>query len=127
MADTSIIKLMSNIDLPKAAELEAGASLNLFGADHPDTEFTVLVESDGPAAEAGAAPTAAVEARSAPGRDYWLFQYKGNATVVSEGETLDLTEGSSVVVAKGNAFEVSREPGSIGLVVLQTPKPPPSA
>ena len=63
----------------------------------------------------------------APGLDYWLFQYKGDATVVSEGETLALTEGSSVVIAKGKAFEITREAGSIGLVVLQTPKPPPSA
>lgn len=31
-----------------AKELEGGASLNLFGDDHPDTEFSVLVES-GPA------------------------------------------------------------------------------
>jgi len=100
-----------------AKELEGGASLNLFGDDHPDTEFSVLVES-GPAT----AP-----ARSAPGLDYWLFQYKGDATVVSEGETLELKEGCSVVVAKGKSFEVTREPGSVGLVVLQTPKPPPAS
>ena len=66
-------------------------------------------------------------ARSAAGLDYWLFQYKGAATVLSEGETLELKEGESVVIAKGKSFEVTREAGSIGLVVLQTPKPPPSA
>lgn len=33
----------------------------------------------------------------------------------------------SAVVAKGKSFEVTREPGSVGLVVLQTPKPPPAS
>ena len=86
------------------------------GTDHPDTEFTILVESG---------PMPAPEEKFSAALDHWLYQHRGKADVVCDGQTLALDEGCCVVIPMGSRFTIIRPTGSIGLFLLQQPQPVP--
>jgi len=88
--------------------LAQGTSVPLFGKDHPDAEFKVLV-CGGPAKQSG---------QVWPG-ETWLYQLRGEAQVTVEGGTLSLKEGCCCIVRSGVTYGISRPKGSVGLVVRQ--------
>jgi quercetin dioxygenase-like cupin family protein len=92
-------------------ELARGSTLKLFGEDHPDKEFTVLVIG-------GASQQENVFEKEA-----WLYQHKGTALVeTASGESQRLNEGFCCVIAAGQKFTVTREPDSVGLLVTYDPR-----
>ena len=76
---------------------------------HPDGEFQVQIHGS-PAEHAESSP-----------RETWLYQLSGVASLKLGGEVVDLFEGSAVVIPAGSAYEVSRQAGSIGMVVTNNP------
>ena len=99
-----------------AAELAAApGGVNLFGGDHPDGEFSVLVAS-------GA--DAAYEAWEG---DTWVFQIEGHCEVWLNGETnktnaQQLLEGVGGIVPPNTPFRVTRGEGSVGFVIRNDPR-----
>eukprot|EP00038_Savillea_parva_P031145 m.83215 g.83215 ORF g.83215 m.83215 type:complete len:325 (-) comp9523_c0_seq1:94-1068(-) len=97
-------------------DLANGQSISLFGDNHPDREFTVLV--------CGGTIKPSMANKNRPVRwkyDTWLYQFRGSARVlVGETETT-LQEGMCAIVPPATWYSVFREPDSIGLVVMQDP------
>mmetsp|Transcript_62594 Transcript_62594/g.173486 ORF Transcript_62594/g.173486 Transcript_62594/m.173486 type:complete len:315 (-) Transcript_62594:53-997(-) len=90
--------------------LAKGNTVPLFGTDHPDKEFTINVIG-GPS-EQTVQPIA---------WDTWLYQIKGSATITVGSTSLPVPEGSCVSVRPQTAYTAKREPGSIGMLVIQDP------
>jgi 3-hydroxyanthranilate 3,4-dioxygenase len=93
------------------AELAAGGTLSLFPDDHPDREFSVVV------CGGGQEGTQTVRWK----HDTWLYQYRGTADVSVDGKVTTLSEGGCAVVPAGTWYSAARQPGSVGLVVMQDP------
>lgn len=90
-------------------ELASGASIPLFGADHPDKEITVLI--------IGGASRQELPAWKG---DTWMYQIKGNICVTVEGSSpQQIFAGHCGVVPAGKAYVVERDAGSIGMVITQ--------
>ncbi|KNC81456.1 hypothetical protein SARC_06225 [Sphaeroforma arctica JP610] len=93
------------------AELAKGASLNLF-PNHPDKEGNVRVEGG-----------QAEFTREAVDYETWVYQLKGEVTVVLDGQdTTILAEGECGVIPSGKQPTYKRPEGSIGLTVQLNPK-----
>ena len=103
-----------------AADLAANPSgVNLFGEDHPDGEFKVLVASGD------------AEYNSWEG-DTWIFQIEGNCDVWMNGETnktnaQQLLKGVGGVVPPNTPFRITRDATegagkSIGFIVRNDPR-----
>ena len=92
-------------------KLSRGEALNLFGANHPDKEFKVLIVGG------ESSQTDQWE------NETWLFQIEGGATVTVDGETepIRLEERCCGIVPSGKRYTVRRDPQSIGMVVTQDP------
>lgn len=93
-----------------AEKLASGGMLNLFGDDHPDKEFKIAI-AGGPSNQQSQVHF----------HDTWLYQVKGNAQVTVKGGTLKLEEGCAVIVKPNVVYDVSRDAGSIGMVVTNDP------
>mmetsp|Transcript_76845 Transcript_76845/g.232940 ORF Transcript_76845/g.232940 Transcript_76845/m.232940 type:complete len:581 (-) Transcript_76845:474-2216(-) len=96
--------------LAHEANLARGKVLPLFGADHPDKEFKVLV-AGGPGKQSGQHWSG----------ETWLYQLRGSATVEVAGGSLALEEGCCCIVKPNVPYSVVRAKGSAGLVVRQDP------
>ena len=100
-----------------AAELDAGASLDLFDG-HPDGEFGVRVVGG-----------ASEQLEQAWRHETWLYQIRGEAEVrveagddgSAEGAVATLREGACAVVPAQRRYSVRRAAGSRGLVVTNDP------
>eukprot|EP00945_MAST-04E_sp_MAST-4E-sp1_P001370 g1370.t1 len=91
--------------------LESGGSLDLFGEDHPDKEFKVMIVGG------------ESEQTTTWKHDTWLFQLKGSATVAMEGKDDHvLEEKCCCVILPNTEYKISRSKGSIGFVVTNDPK-----
>ena len=86
-----------------------GGTLNLFGDDHPDKEFKVMVVGG------------ESEQTTSWAYDTWLMMLKGNACVELNGETTELKEKCCCVIRPNSEYTVKRENGSIGFVITQDP------
>jgi 3-hydroxyanthranilate 3,4-dioxygenase len=89
-------------------KLDSGEMLSLFGHEHPDKEFKVMV-AGGPTEQKGISTKG----------DTWLYQIQGCAHVAVQGGTLTLQEGCCCIVDPNVSYDVVRPNGSIGLVVQQ--------
>ncbi|KAM5292939.1 3-hydroxyanthranilate 3,4-dioxygenase [Ctenodactylus gundi] len=87
-------------------ELQAGASLSLFG-DTYETQVTAHGQGSG----------------RDPGRDVdvWLWQLEGSSVVTMGGQRLDLAPDASLLVPAGTSYSWERAPGSVALSVTQDP------
>ena len=98
-----------------ADTIATGRPIPLFGEDHPDQEFTVdVVGGAVGGAEWG-------EWARFDNGDTWLYQVKGAARVESKGEVVPLQDGGCCIIPPGQEYRVSREVGTVGLVVAQDP------
>lgn len=103
--------LLSDFLVANEAKLASGEALKLFGEDHPDKEFCIMIVGG------------ASEQRACTWRhETWLYQLRGSARVTTEDGALDLDEGCCVVVKPDVRYDVMREDGSIGMVVTQDPE-----
>ena len=99
-----------------AVELAAQpAGVDLFGADHPDGEFSVLVA------------TGTDVTYPAWQGDTWLFQIDGFCEVWINGETnrtnaQQLLKGVGGIVPPNTPFRVTRGEGSVGFVIRNDPR-----
>ena len=105
--------------------LHEGARISLFGDAHPCKEFKIFI-------------TGGTTAPQAPhDGDTWLYQLRGTATVTvhavdaaaatdgdEHGESVQLEEGSCMIVRCGKRFTVARPAagGSIGMEVQNNPR-----
>jgi len=89
-------------------KLASGEMLPLFGHDHPDKEFEIMVVGG---------PTE--HKRKSETGDTWMYQIHGSAHVAVEGGTLTLEEGCCCIVNPNVSYDVVRPCGSIGLIVQQ--------
>lgn len=93
-----------------ADRLAAGATVPLFGADHPDNEFEVVVVGG------------VSEQRPDPWiGDTWLYQIKGAVRISTGGGSFTLDEGCCCIVTPNTSYRVCRPTGSIGMTVRQDP------
>lgn len=91
-----------------------GAPLPLFGEDHPDKEFRVLVVGPGKSRPA-----------TKFGYETFLFQIRGCARVFLEGKEdtpIEMKEEDCFIVQPNVSYRVERDEESIGMVVTQTPR-----
>lgn len=91
------------------AELHAGAALDLF-TGHPDGEFDVRVIG-GPS----------VQSNQRWHHETFLLQLRGAAHVKLGAEQVPMAEGSCLVVPAGGEYMVTREAGTVGMVVTNDP------
>jgi len=94
--------------LANSEKLAAGEAVPLLGNDHPDKEFQVMVVG-GKSQQKGQISEF----------ETWLYQVKGTANVAVQSGTLALLEGCCCIIEPGTSFDVSRDSGSIGLLLRQ--------
>eukprot|EP00971_Amphidinium_carterae_P060429 1195977-Amphidinium_carterae.1 len=93
-----------------SATLASGGEVPLFGTNHPDKEFKVMVVG-GPSQQ----PSQSWQ------HDTWLYQIAGDIKVKVGDEEVSLHEGCCVTIRPDTPFVTTRLPGSIGLVVQVDP------
>eukprot|EP00040_Diaphanoeca_grandis_P019273 m.101715 g.101715 ORF g.101715 m.101715 type:complete len:316 (-) comp27344_c2_seq4:56-1003(-) len=99
--------------------LSRGEAIPLFGDDHPDKEFSILLCGGGGSNSASATWTSWKY-------DTWLYQHTGSIVVVIrngdvETET-ELLKGCCAIVPPNTMYKTKRNANSVGLVVTQDPE-----
>jgi hypothetical protein len=104
------INLFSWIESRRDLLDQGQVSLDLFGAEHPDKEFTIKVYGN------GTFQTAALPI------EVYLHQIFGEAVVeFVDGNEIRLGPGDCTVIPPNISFTSKRAKGSVGLLVAQDP------